>query len=135
MLMCCMFRVFHTHVPFLYLLKTSENQMFSDIFRGYRNEILAQNASKNSSIGSHQVLLLVEAAGPLFLHVTLHNISKLIMHTYLRPSYYFLIYYEVTGQKPGPRFLHYTNPFITYLIRNTLQCNDLILDTIWDKVF
>ena len=28
---------FHASVPFLYLLKTSENQRFSDVFQRYRN--------------------------------------------------------------------------------------------------
>ena len=31
------FNPFHANVPFLYPLKTSENQRFSDMFRGYRN--------------------------------------------------------------------------------------------------
>ena len=32
---------FHANVLFLYLLKTSENLQFSDVFRGYRNRTLA----------------------------------------------------------------------------------------------
>ena len=31
---------FHANVPFLYPLKTSENQRFSDVFGGYRNGTL-----------------------------------------------------------------------------------------------
>ena len=31
---------FYHNVSFLYLLKTSENQSFSDIFRGYKNGTL-----------------------------------------------------------------------------------------------
>ena len=31
---------FQPNVPFLYPLKTLENEMFSDIFRGYRNGTL-----------------------------------------------------------------------------------------------
>ena len=31
---------FYYNVSFLYLLKTSENQSFSDIFRGYKNGTL-----------------------------------------------------------------------------------------------
>ena len=34
---------FQANVPFLYALKTSENQRFSNDFRGYRNEPLAWN--------------------------------------------------------------------------------------------
>ena len=32
------FNPFPANVPFLYPLKTSENQRLSDVFRGYRNE-------------------------------------------------------------------------------------------------
>ena len=32
---------FNTNAPFLYPLKTSENQRFCDVFRGYKNETLA----------------------------------------------------------------------------------------------
>ena len=34
------FAPFHANVPFLYPLKTSENQRFFDVFRGYRNGTL-----------------------------------------------------------------------------------------------
>ena len=37
---------FLVSVSFLYPLKTLENQNFSDVFRGYRNEILAWNGFK-----------------------------------------------------------------------------------------
>ena len=33
---------FHVNVLFLYPLKTSENQRFPDVFRGYRNGTLAR---------------------------------------------------------------------------------------------
>ena len=35
------FNPFQASVPFLYSLKTSENQRFSDVFRGYRKGTLA----------------------------------------------------------------------------------------------
>ena len=35
--------LFSTNVPLLYPLKTSENRMFSDIFRGYRSGTLVEN--------------------------------------------------------------------------------------------
>ena len=35
------FNPFHANSPFLYPLKTSDNLWFSDIFREYRNRILA----------------------------------------------------------------------------------------------
>ena len=34
---------FSTSVPLLYLLKTSENLRFSDVFRGYRSGTLVKN--------------------------------------------------------------------------------------------
>ena len=34
---------FKPNVPFLYPLKTSENQKFSDVFRGYKNKTLDSN--------------------------------------------------------------------------------------------
>ena len=34
---------FSTNVPLLYPLKTSENQRFSDVFRGYRSGTLIEN--------------------------------------------------------------------------------------------
>ena len=34
---------FSTNIPFLYPLKTAENQRFSDVFRGYRNGTLVWN--------------------------------------------------------------------------------------------
>ena len=34
---------FSTNVPLLYPLKTSENQRFSDVFRGYRSGTLVEN--------------------------------------------------------------------------------------------
>ena len=37
------FNPFSTNIPLLYLLKTSENWRFSDIFRGYRSESLVEN--------------------------------------------------------------------------------------------
>ena len=37
------FNPFSTNIPFLYLLKTSENWRFSDVFRGYRSESLVEN--------------------------------------------------------------------------------------------
>ena len=37
------FNPIHANVLFLYPLKTSENQSFSDVFRGYRNVTLALN--------------------------------------------------------------------------------------------
>ena len=37
----CQTNPFHAKVPFLYLLKTSKNLWFSDVFRGYRNGKLA----------------------------------------------------------------------------------------------
>ena len=37
---CVIFNPFQSSVTFLYPLKTSENQRFSDIFRGYRNVTL-----------------------------------------------------------------------------------------------
>ena len=39
--------LFHANVPFLYPLKTSENQGFSEVFRGYGNGTLAWNGLKN----------------------------------------------------------------------------------------
>ena len=42
---------FHVNVPFLYPLKTSENQRFSDVFREYRNEAFARNALSNKVLG------------------------------------------------------------------------------------
>ena len=41
------FNSFHASVPFLYPLKTSENQSFSDVFREYRNGILVQNGLRS----------------------------------------------------------------------------------------
>ena len=41
---------FHANVPFLYSLKMSENQRFSDVFRGYRNETLARKGLINQLI-------------------------------------------------------------------------------------
>ena len=40
-----MFKVkpFQLNCPFLYPLKTSENERFSDVFRGYRNGTLHKN--------------------------------------------------------------------------------------------
>ena len=35
------FNSFQANVPFLYPMKTSEKQRFSDVFRGYRKVILA----------------------------------------------------------------------------------------------
>ena len=40
---------FQANVSFLYNLKTSENQRFSDVFRGYRNRILAWNGLKKKN--------------------------------------------------------------------------------------
>ena len=37
------FNPFSTSVPLPYPLKTSENQRFSDVFRGYRSETLVEN--------------------------------------------------------------------------------------------
>ena len=34
---------FERNIPFLYLLKTSENLWFFDIFRGYKNGTLGKN--------------------------------------------------------------------------------------------
>ena len=34
------FNVFPVYYKFLYPLKTSENQRFSDVFRGYRNAVV-----------------------------------------------------------------------------------------------
>ena len=42
------FNAFYTIAPFLCLLKTSENQGFSDVFMGYRNGTLARNGLKIS---------------------------------------------------------------------------------------
>ena len=38
---------FHATGFFLYPLKTSENQRFSNVFRGYRKRTMARNGSKN----------------------------------------------------------------------------------------
>ena len=38
---------FSTNVPLLYPLETSENQRFSDIFRGYRSGTLVENDLKD----------------------------------------------------------------------------------------
>ena len=40
------FDTFYPNVPFLHPLKKSENQRFSDIFRGYRNGTLGENVLK-----------------------------------------------------------------------------------------
>ena len=40
------FSPFQSSVTFLYPLKTSENQRFSDVFRGYRNVTQDQNGLK-----------------------------------------------------------------------------------------
>ena len=40
------FNPFLTNVSLLYPLKTSENQLFSDVFRGYRSGTLVENGSK-----------------------------------------------------------------------------------------
>ena len=40
------FNPFSTNVPLLYLLKTSENFQFSDVFRGYRSGTLVENGLK-----------------------------------------------------------------------------------------
>ena len=39
----CSLTAFHATVLFLYLLKTSENQRFSKVFRGYRKKTVAQS--------------------------------------------------------------------------------------------
>ena len=38
------------NIPLLYPLKTSENQRFSDVFRGYRNGTLDENGKKHLEI-------------------------------------------------------------------------------------
>ena len=40
--------VFQGNVPFLYPINTPENQRFSDVFRGYRNETLARDWVKET---------------------------------------------------------------------------------------
>ena len=41
-------------------LKTSENQRFSDIFRGYRNGTLTRNGSNISMFGAYFEIVLIE---------------------------------------------------------------------------
>ena len=38
-----MINSFSTNTPLLYLLKTSKNRRFSDVFRGYRSGALIEN--------------------------------------------------------------------------------------------
>ena len=40
----------HANVPFLYLLKTSENLWFFGVFRGYRNGTLLGNGLKSVTV-------------------------------------------------------------------------------------
>ena len=40
---CNKFNLFRANVPFLYPLKSSQNQSFSDVFKGYRKGALACN--------------------------------------------------------------------------------------------
>ena len=41
------FDPFSTNAPLLYLLKTSENWRFPDVFKGYKNETLVKNGLIN----------------------------------------------------------------------------------------
>ena len=45
-----LFNPFLTNLPLLYLLETSENRRFSDVFRGYGSETLVENGLMLASI-------------------------------------------------------------------------------------
>ena len=49
---------FHVNAPFLYPLKTAENQRFSDIFRGYKNGKLASKGLTSREIWDEQSVTL-----------------------------------------------------------------------------
>ena len=52
------FNSFSADVSLLYLLKTSENRRFSDIFRGYRSGTLVGNGlSTLNGVSSHMAIL------------------------------------------------------------------------------
>ena len=71
-------------VPLLYPLKTSENQRFSDVFRGYINGILAWNGvmvAQRSGL-SEQIRTRTSIFPEVFLLE--ENLSTVIFHTMLK---------------------------------------------------
>ena len=50
---------FQANDPFLYHLKTSENQRFSHVFRGHKNETLARNGFEVSILIFQATLQMV----------------------------------------------------------------------------
>ena len=53
------FNPFSTNAPFLYLLKTSENLRFFDVFRGFRSGALVGNGLIKP-MSSYELRLLLE---------------------------------------------------------------------------